>query len=300
MVSKLATTTAHLHTLISRGGSSDRGLQRERNEDAFALPSAGAEEARLGTLLVVADGVGGLPGGAAASWDAVHYLQALYYAGAGPDHPGDRLRRCVEMVNLLNRAAQQRLGQIGERLTTLVAAVVYNDYIWIANVGDSRAYLVQANATWRQLTEDHSVTRTDQAGDPDQPRRRTGAITRAIGLEKRCQVDVYRYQWQPGDRLILCSDGLARLAIPAMAQTALHYPPQAAAEALIAQANKEDGSDNSTVVVASWENSPAPEVAQEKVRFQPQQSRSIWKSLVIFIMGLILGGVSTMVYWLYF
>jgi protein phosphatase len=289
------TKTSHQHELISRGWRTDRGLQRNQNEDACALPPAGADEANFGTLLVVADGVGSLAGGAEASWDAVHYLQALYYAETGPEHPGERLRECVEGVNILNRAAQQWSGQLGERLTTLVAAVIYNDDIWVANVGDSRAYLVQAETGQRrQLTEDHSLG-ADLDDDPEWAADQAGAITQAIGMEEHCQVDIYRYQWQPGDRLILCSDGLASLSASLMAEFALQSPPQAAAERLVAQANKEDGSDNSTVVVIGRERAPISVSEPEEIEFQAARSRPGWRTILLFVMGLILGWLTNII-----
>ena len=99
------------------------GPRRKQNEDASALPRPGDDEQRLGTLLVVADGVGGVEGGAAASREAVQYLQALYYAGTGPDHPPDRLRACIEAVNAINRVSRQTREAGQGCLTTLVAAV---------------------------------------------------------------------------------------------------------------------------------------------------------------------------------
>jgi len=283
-----AATTPHQPALLSRGGYSDRGLQREQNEDAYALPPAHADEARLGTLVVVADGVGSLGGGKEASWDAVQYLQALYYAKTGAEHPAERLRECVEAVNLLNRATQQWLGQNGERLTTLVAAVIYNESIWVANVGDSRAYLVQAKGEQiYQLTEDHTV----KAGFYDHVElaiNQKGAITQAIGLEEQCQVDIYHYRWQPGDRLVLCSDGLASLAGATIAKLALGYPPEIATGALVAQANKEDGSDNSTAVIVGWEAGPVSTPAQEQTRRWPG-SVILRNDLVPLVLGLIMG-----------
>ncbi|GIK40858.1 MAG: hypothetical protein BroJett011_46910 [Chloroflexota bacterium] len=290
----LGLTVSHHPDLVSRGAHSDRGRQRSHNEDAYALPPPGADESARGTLLVVADGVGGLAGGAAASREAVHYLQALYYAQTGSDPLEDRLRECVQAVNLFNRAAQQRFDQSGQRLTTLVAAVVYNETIWVANVGDSRAYLVQAkDQQRRQLTEDHSFGKTGS----DSPDEQAGAITQAIGLEEQCQVDIYRYQWQPGDRLILCSDGLAYLTAPVMVQLALHNSPQTAAEALVARANTEDGSDNSTAIVIGWEKSPISNLERDRARSRQRPRKSF---LVPLLVGLIFGWLSAVSFFLSF
>ncbi len=245
---------------VQRGEFTAAGPRRKQNEDASALPRPGDDEQRLGTLLVVADGVGGVEGGAAASREAVQYLQALYYAGTGPDHPPDRLRACIEAVNAINRVSRQTRGAGQGYLTTIVAAVACQDQIWVANVGDSRAYLIRAGVgDRRQLTEDHSeVTRSSKllpAGAPEAGR--AGVIHRAIGLADACQVDVYRYTWEPGDRLVLCTDGLARLPDEEMARIVLGQPAQEAARQLVERALEVDGSDNCTAVVAVRGEVPA-------------------------------------------
>ena len=291
---------AHAHNRISDGGASTAGLQRAQNEDAHSRPPAGASQSTFGSLYALADGVGSRPDGAAASWLAAHLLQAVYYAPAGAAQPGDRLRAAVEAVNVLTRALRRAPGGNGETrasrpeaepLTTLVAAVVHNDRLWVANVGDSRAYLVHARTRQCQpLTEDHSQTMPvpsappaapqppadwPPAADPDATRRNATiqrtqpqppvpaktpalasapprALTRAIGLEEHCQVDIYTYAWQEGDRLILCSDGLDAVPLEAMAEMVLGAAPDDAAERLVSEAVTRDGSDNATALVVAW------------------------------------------------
>jgi protein phosphatase len=234
------------------------GNARKENQDACAVPSVETDCQRLGALIVLADGVGGFPGGAAASSEAVHYLQALYYAEVGNEHPGDRLRECVEAVNAINRNGVMRDPVGIKGLTTLVAAVLRPDEIWIANVGDSRAYMIQSQGKDRiRLTEDHVTNNVNQAPElvgarafpenpTDQPR-----ITRAIGLQDRCQVDIYRYAWQPGDYLVLCSDGLGVIESSTMVKILQENPASQAARLLVEAAVAADGSDNSTAVVAA-------------------------------------------------
>jgi len=219
----------------------ETGPTRERNEDACALPPTWAEPTALGTLLVVADGVGGVSGGAEASHDAVGYLQAIYYAPSGPEAPADRLNQAVRAVNTLNRLSAEKER---EGLTTLVAAVIRGAELWVANVGDSRAYLFQNESQPRkQLTKDHTGSQSH-------------AITHAIGLEDECQVDLYRYEWHPGDALVLCSDGLAALSAQEMAEITFSLPAEGAAGALVQRAHLLDGSDNATAVVARWGGPP--------------------------------------------
>ena len=239
----------------------DPGRVRTRNEDACALPSQGADVQRWGVLLTVADGVGGLSGGQAASQQAVTHLQALYYANAGPDHPGDRLREAFEGVNALNRLTRRREGLSNGYLTTLIAGLLLDEQVWVANVGDSRAYLIQCRAKQRrQLTEDHSShVRLVKAGiltTQDDPGDTKRTITHAIGLSDQCQVDIYHYTWQPGDALVLCSDGLATMPEEEMVTLALTPPSALAAKALVERAVQLDGSDNTTAVVARWPVQP--------------------------------------------
>lgn len=247
---------------LQRACYSSPGRVRERNEDACSLPLPAADEARWGTLLAVADGVGGLPGGAEASLQAVWYLQALYYAQIGENDPAARLAACVEAVNALNWLSE-RSGQENAQagLTTLVAAVAFEQKIWIANVGDSRAYLIQAaTQERRQLTEDHSSrNQARKAGIMDdttldrlvaEGQLSNSAITRAIGMGERCQVDSYRYAWAPGDCLVLCSDGLTELPESEMVAIALSQPPAEAARLLVERAVAIDGSDNATAAIA--------------------------------------------------
>ncbi|MXW35428.1 MAG: serine/threonine-protein phosphatase [Chloroflexi bacterium] len=182
------------------------GLVRETNEDV-----ALAEELPDGrSLLVVADGVGGLPGGDVASRTAVDALADAVRSAAGQE-PEVVLRRAFAAANDAVRAGQQ--GALERMSTTLVAALVDGGTAWVANIGDSRAYLV-AGGEARQLTLDHSwVEESIRAGlmSPDDPLAALSRnlITRAIGLEAEAEVDVF---WPidvpPGSVLLLCTDGL--------------------------------------------------------------------------------------------
>ena len=315
----------HTPARISRACYSLSGPNRERNEDACSLPPRGAAEQRLGTLLVVADGVGGMRGGADASWEAAAYLQALFYASAGPDQPEERLRVCFEGVNDLNRLAKEsqpdqtgsQPDQPESRLTTLVAVVIRKDQVWVANIGDSRAYHIRAsNGMRQQLTEDHSSqVRMQKAGLPSEAgvvESQKGIITRAIGMPGRCQPDIYHYTWEPGDRLVLCSDGLASLKTDEMSSISLQYPPRQAARELVERAVQIDGSDNCTALVAAWEDTSSPPNAGNvapggeslrrtglRRREGKSSERAPLSLLVLYLLlGLILGWLSAVLVYL--
>ena len=187
---------------------SDRGLLRERNEDAAAaltLPDGSL-------LLAVADGLGGHPGGEVASHAALDALIETLRAQA-PVDPAAGLRGAFEEANRAVRARQQ--GAHARMGTTLVAALVRGSQAWTANVGDSRAYLVPLDGgTARRLTEDHSwVEEQIRAGllEADDPLAALNrhVITRAMGLEERAGTDVTGPIELPDPCLLLtCSDGL--------------------------------------------------------------------------------------------
>lgn len=182
------------------------GLVRETNQDV-----ALAEELPDGRLLlVVADGVGGLPGGEVASRTAVDAAAETLRTGSA-EEPEATLRRAFAAANDAVRAGQR--GHLDRMSTTLVAAVIRDRTAWVANLGDSRAYLV-AGGEARQLTLDHSwVEESIRAGlmAPDDPLAAVSRhiITRAIGLEAQAELDVFGpVDVPPGGVLLLCTDGL--------------------------------------------------------------------------------------------
>ena len=182
------------------------GLVRAANQDV-----ALAEELPDGrALLVVADGVGGIPGGDVASRTAVDAL-ADVLRSSSDEPPKPALRRAFAAANAAVRAGQR--GALDRMSTTLVAALVQDGTAWVANIGDSRAYLV-ADGAARQLTLDHSwVEEGIRSGElaPDDPLVALSrhVITRAIGLEADANVDVFGPIEVPaGGVLLLCTDGL--------------------------------------------------------------------------------------------
>ncbi|MXZ62056.1 MAG: serine/threonine-protein phosphatase [Chloroflexi bacterium] len=182
------------------------GLVRETNQDV-----ALAEELPDGRfLLVVADGVGGLPGGEVASRTAVGALAETVRAGSD-EEPAATLHRAFAAANAAVRAGQQ--GHLDRMSTTLVAALIRDRTACVANLGDSRAYLV-AGGEARQLTLDHSwVEESIRAGlmAPDDPLAAVSRhiITRAIGLEAQAELDVFGPVDLPPDSvLLLCTDGV--------------------------------------------------------------------------------------------
>ncbi len=209
---------------------SHTGHVREGNEDRYVVRERG------GVLLIaVADGVGGEEGGEIAADAAVVELADRFFASPPERTLEDRLGDAIRDANTAVLRAAESSGN-RQAAATLVAAVIFRDHLVIANLGDSRAYLLRASGV-RQLTEDHSGAVAN-------------AITRFVGDPRGVQPDVFVEDLHPADRLLLCSDGLTRhVTSEEIAATVGAQPAEASADALVALANARGGEDNITVVL---------------------------------------------------
>ncbi|GAB4112195.1 MAG: protein phosphatase 2C domain-containing protein [Roseiflexaceae bacterium] len=225
----------------------DVGRTRDHNEDNFGL-GEGHQVESLGYLFVVCDGMGGHAAGEVASQIGVEMVIRAYYETEGDDR-ADALDRAFDRANLSIHAEGR--GSMG---TTGVAALVYRDVLYVANVGDSRAYLIRGGAI-HQITRDHSLV-SDQiaAGLITAEQARTlnyrNVITRALGYQPDVAIDMFRWPLQPGDRIVLSSDGLHGLVEDEeIRQHVSDQPIEAAVDALIALANERGGTDNITLII---------------------------------------------------
>jgi serine/threonine protein phosphatase PrpC len=249
-------------------GATNKGRQREGNEDAI-YPRSDSDSfepnphllAQKGQLLVVADGVGGAQAGSEASHWAIRVAVERYYDASGPDL-GEDLRAAVEVANT---SLHQYLQSTGTRQAgcTMTAAVIHGNMLYVANVGDSRTYLLR-NEQITQLTRDHTLTQQkidhgiigpEQAkSDPD-----SNVLTRSMGANPTVQVDLFPpLQLAQGDVVLLCSDGLTDMLADAdIARVVGTHPPKRASQRLIDAANKQGGIDNISVVLARVGGKPA-------------------------------------------
>jgi serine/threonine protein phosphatase PrpC len=211
------------------GARSDPGRVRENNEDRWLV-----RDERGVMLMAVADGVGGVAGGEHASADAVDALSRRFFEAVRSQ---DLHASLATAMREANDAVVRSSSERGDgAATTLVAAAVRKREATVANLGDSRAYLVR-DGTGRQLTTDHSGTRPNE-------------ITRFVGDARGVQPDVFVETLRSGDRLVLCSDGLTRhVSDEEIALRAARDEPYHAASALIDLANERGGEDNITVVI---------------------------------------------------
>ena len=278
---------------LAVGGATDRGLLRDLNEDRFYFKVVQSSDEAPLALLMVADGMGGQLAGEVASEWAVQTLRRELSVLFRPQDPSMTRRLDAEdlaavgsgstvklqetdmarlLLHAIERANQVLLGyahrypeEAGDLGTTLTLALVEGDRATLAHVGDSRAYLWH-DGVLRQLTEDHSVPgallRQGKIAPEevhDHPHR--NLLYRCLGLKPGIEVDVLPgIALQPGDRLLLCSDGVwdmvqtpERLASLAGAAGR----PAALCRRMIEAANQAGGEDNSTALLACLEGSDA-------------------------------------------
>jgi PPM family protein phosphatase len=268
---------------------SDVGRTRERNEDACF---AGAH------TFAVADGLGGHRAGEVASTLALESIVALEETDARR-----AATKLVDAVRKANRSVAERASADDELRgmgTTLTAVVVSDGSAHLAHVGDSRCYLVRGDSITR-LSNDHTlVARMVADGQITQqqaevhPQR--SILTRALGAERDVDVDEARFPLSPGDRLVLCSDGLTAVINDdeIRAYTATGADLQEICRTLIDEANRRGGPDNITVVVVDVEGAPGVVPATQRglarraTRTPSWQRRRVPVRAMVWV-GLVLG-----------
>jgi serine/threonine protein phosphatase PrpC len=242
---------------LKTGFVTHQGLVRSSNQDSVAIvepqrPLFGRPGA---WLFVVADGMGGYRGGEIASSVAVQTMARVFAQQSRQTVPEEALSTSLAMANKAILAKAQGIPGLDKMGTTVVAATVTEQVLYLCNVGDSRAYLVR-DGTIRQLTEDHSlVSEQIRAGliKEDDPLARRNILTRSVGRTKQLEIDQFKEPWQPGDTLMLCSDGLWGVLSDAQMSIVLsELDPQPASEKLIQMAMISQSSDNISAVVVRY------------------------------------------------
>lgn len=233
--------------------ATDVGQVRGHNEDRHLVRPP---------VIAVADGMGGAQAGEVAAGMAVAALAGL------PDNPrpGD-LRRTVERANRdVRAAASGNAGRAGMGTTMTACMLGGNGRLYVVHVGDSRAYLVR-DGELRRLTDDHSVVAelvrggalTEEQADRHPQRN---VITRALGVSDRVSTDAFQVGIEPGDVVLLCTDGVSAAIGDAGIRDALAAGDSLddAALALLTAADAAGGDDNATVVLARAGKGTAAEV----------------------------------------
>jgi len=239
-------------TYFLTGSATHPGREHTVNEDSLGLPEGITDTvlARKGYLYIVADGVG--QAGDIASQMAVEIIRRMYYEDVDPDIAAS-LQRAIGAANaeIHRRAQEPAYAGMG---TTVVAAVVRGDELVVANAGDSRAYLLR-RGTLQQLTSDHTwvaervaagILTAEEATRHDMRH----IVTRSLGAKPLVEADVSQHLFLPGDRLLLCTDGVWE-PVPdrEMARLLKQGNPRTAANALVSRAVAAGGADDATALV---------------------------------------------------
>jgi serine/threonine protein phosphatase PrpC len=245
---------------------SDVGQVRDRNEDAYlAVDLLFQNDDGLTPmgLYIVADGMGGhqkgeIASSVAAQVSARHIMQDVFlpflsgYEEEGPHHPINEV--LIQAIQSANQAVYQHAPEAG---TTLTVALVFGRKVYMAHVGDSRAYIFNQSEL-RQITQDHSlVARLVELGQATPEEALThmhrNVLYRAVGQGSSLEVDTYLQPLPVGSYLLLCSDGLWGMVSDREMIDILTYAstPQMALEQLVAKANQNGGEDNITALLVS-------------------------------------------------
>ncbi|HET9064673.1 MAG TPA: protein phosphatase 2C domain-containing protein [Gemmatimonadales bacterium] len=265
----------------------DRGRTRDHNEDTFLVADLGVTDAMRashraehvigdrGMLFLVADGMGGAAAGELASemaavqihrhmietWSSAPIVTAEGFTAF--------LREAVERANSALHSYAAAHPDVRGMGTTATVAGVWGDRIYLAQIGDSRGYLIR-EGTARQLTRDQSLTqRLVEVGELTEEEaeasERRNIILQALGPEPRVKVDLSSQALQRGDLLLICSDGLTSVArrddLAAVASD--ESDVQRICEQLVTLANERGGPDNITVVAVRFDGEGLPLEATE-------------------------------------
>jgi len=226
----------------------DVGLVRLNNEDSLLVVPGLA-------LLAVADGMGGHQAGEVASRVALEVVADEMSKSSPARSPGEALRQAIQQANQCILAMAEENNKLKGMGTTITACLLVGRWLWVAQVGDSRAYLLTGKQMV-QITEDHSlvqelyrqggITRAEIATHP-----RRNVLTRALGHQSVVEVDIFSREIALNDRIILTTDGLTGLLDDhEIAQLSARHDIEAAVDELVQEALNRGGHDNITVILA--------------------------------------------------
>ena len=230
----------------------DVGQKRKMNQDYVFVSQEPV--GNLPNLFAVADGMGGHNAGDYASAHAVQTLVSQIQADAD-FNPIKVIRHAIEAANTEIIDQAQRDEGLRGMGTTMVVATIVGNYAYVANVGDSSLYVVQGQI--RQVTRDHSlVQEMVRLGEINAEEARNhpdkNIITRALGAEKTVDVDFFDLKLEPGNTILMCSDGLSNMVEDRKMEEIITNPDKDITwkgDTLIREANQNGGKDNIAVIL---------------------------------------------------
>jgi len=230
-------------------GLSDVGLVRSANQDAYYIDPEGR-------FFIIADGMGGHAGGEEASRIATEVIQAYLVERWNSVTPTPTLLECAFLqANQAIMQDQQKHPQRSDMGTTAVAVIFREQQAYCCHVGDSRLYRLRSSL--QQITEDHTwVAKALKIGELTPESARTHPyrhiLLQCLGREDLHEIDVQALDVQPGDRLLLCSDGLTEELSDSLIASHLQSPDiDTAVFALVEVALANGGHDNITTVIVA-------------------------------------------------
>jgi protein phosphatase len=243
--------------LIQWKVGTNQGPRKDNQDTAIATAPGYPAIQNKGILLVLCDGVGGEEGGHIASLTAANEALLAFYSDARNDL-GQSLVSAIEQANAAVQRESQAAPRFARMATTAVLAAVYNGVLWMAHVGDSRGYLFR-NGQLSQLTRDHTFAnaQVDSGTMTTEQAQRSiyrGTLVRSLGMQGDHTPDVKMEPLQPGDRVLLCSDGLHGVVNSEQITRILQSQPDAqqAVNQLISTALTNQTSDNVSVIVLNY------------------------------------------------
>ena len=231
--------------------ATDVGRKRKINQDSIF--ASDRPVGNLPNLYIVADGMGGHNAGDFASRYAVNTVRE-FIAGSREKNP---VKLINEAIRLANSGIIREAGEHEEMYgmgTTIVVTTVIDQYVYTANVGDSRLYLY--DGTLKQITRDHSlVEEMVMLGEITEEEARTHPdrhiITRAVGAAEEVEVDFFDYQLPPDSQILMCADGLTNMVRDEEIRKILGRSEnlETKVRSLIETANENGGKDNIAVIM---------------------------------------------------
>ncbi len=262
---------------------SDIGKKRRNNEDSctiFCPKDKRLLESR-GMLFAVADGMGGASAGEYASRMALEYTSSNYFDGASSLSIPDALRLAVEHANEFIFDESESKTEYAGMGTTLSAMIIHGSWAYIAQVGDSRVYLLREGEGLRQITEDHSlVAEQVRSGLLDETEAQNHSlrnlITRAVGIKEDIEVDLFALGLKKHDVLLLCSDGLSNMVPAEQIKDCLeNNDTEEASRRMLQYALEAGGQDNITLITARIVGEPPPSKYQHGAKMSSSSKSGI-------------------------
>ena len=272
---------------------SDVGRKRHNNEDSctiYAPEDEGLQQSR-GVFFGVADGMGGASAGEYASCKALEYACKSYYDKNVHALVPAALRKAVESANNFIFSESEAKPEYSGMGTTFSALAIVGNWCYIAQVGDSRIYLLRKDKELQQITNDHSLVaeqvRNGLINKEDAHNHSLkNLITRAVGIREDIEVDLFALNLQMDDKIILCSDGLSNMVSDDLLMECLRGDNlEEAGHKMVQCALDAGGPDNITLIAIRISAPPPATNYQQGAKLCNVGNRSLFSRLFGFLRG---------------